>query len=76
MQVTKPFRQVGRDELLQQILRVRVDVRGVLDASAQDIFVDFERGAAVPEGSEATEHFEDENAERPPGKTLSVLLSS
>lgn len=63
VQVAKSLGQVGGDELLQQIMRVGVDVRRVFDARLEDVFVDFHRRAAVPEGSEAAQHFEDEDAE-------------
>lgn len=43
-----------------------MDVRRVFNATFEDIFVDFHRGAAIPEGGETAEHFEDEDAKRPP----------
>ena len=68
VQVTQPLREVVRDELAEQVLRVRVDVGRVLDAAFEDVFVDFERRARVPEGGEAAEHLEDEDAKGPPGE--------
>ena len=66
VQVPQPFGQIGGDELVKQVLGVRVDVRRVFDATFEDVFVDFHRGAAVPEGGKTAEHLEDEDAKRPP----------
>lgn len=65
-QVAETLGQVGGDEAGEQVLRVRVDVGRVFDAAFEDVFVDFHGRAAVPEGGEAAQHFEDEDAERPP----------
>ena len=62
VQVAQSLGEVGCDELLQQVVGVRVDVRWVLDSRLEDVFVDLHGGATIPEGSEAAEHFEDENA--------------
>ena len=51
---------------MEEILGVWVDVWWVFDTAFEDIFVDFHRGPAVPEGGEAAEHFEDEDSEGPP----------
>lgn len=32
----------------------------------QDVFVDLERGARIPEWGETTQHFEDQDTQRPP----------
>lgn len=66
VQVTQSLRQVGCDELAKQILCVRVDVRWVLDAALEDVFVDFERRARIPERCETCQHLKDENAQTPP----------
>jgi hypothetical protein len=55
------------DEFGEQVLRVWVDVRWVLDAALEDVFVDLQWRASIPEGCETAKHLEDENAERPPG---------
>jgi hypothetical protein len=67
VEVAEALGQVGGDELLQQVVGVRVDVWRVLDPRLEDVFVDLHGRAAVPEGREAAQHFEDEDAERPPG---------
>ena len=66
VQVPQPLRQVRRDQPLEQVLRVRVDVRGVLDFSPQDVLVDLHRRPAVPEGRVAAQHFVDQDAQGPP----------
>ena len=43
-----------------------MDIWWVFDAAFEDVFVDFHGRAAVPEGGEAAEHFEDEDAKGPP----------
>jgi len=43
-----------------------VNVWWVLDATLEDVFVDLQWRAGVPEWSETAKHFEDEDAERPP----------
>jgi len=66
VQVTKTLGQVVGDEFAQQILSVWVDVGRVLDSAAKDVFVNLEGTARVPEWCETTQHFEDEDTERPP----------
>jgi hypothetical protein len=66
VQVTQTLGQVVCDKLGEEVLRVGVNVRWVLDATLEDVFVDLQWRAGVPEGCETAKHFEDENAERPP----------
>ena len=66
VQVAKSLSQIRGDELLEQVMRVGVDVGRVFDPRFEDVFVNLHGRAAVPEGGEAAEHFEDEDAERPP----------
>lgn len=63
VQVTKSLRKIGGDELYEKILSVMVDVWWILDTSLQDVFIDFDRRASVPEWGEAAEHFEDQNTQ-------------
>lgn len=62
VQVAESLGQIGRDELLQQVMGVGVDVGRILDARLEDVFVDLHGRAAVPEGREAAQHLEDEDA--------------
>jgi len=73
-QVAEALGQVGGDQAGEEVLSVGVDVGRVLDAAFEDVFVDFHRGARVPEGGEAAEHFEDEDAEGPPEVLLALLV--
>jgi hypothetical protein len=66
VQVAQTLGQVVCDEFGEQVLRVWVNVRRVLDAALEDVFVNLQRRAGIPEGCETAKHFEDENAERPP----------
>lgn len=63
VQVAQTLGQIVCDELREQILRVRVDVWRVLDSAFEDILVNLQWRASIPEGCEAAEHFEDENTE-------------
>jgi hypothetical protein len=63
VQVAESLGEVGCDELLQEVVRVGVDVWRVLYARLEDVFVDLHGRAAVPEGGESAQHFEDEDAE-------------
>jgi hypothetical protein len=63
VEIAESLGQVRGDELLQQIVRVWVDVWRILDPRLEDVFVDLHGRAAVPEGREAAEHLEDEDAE-------------
>jgi len=66
VQVAQSLGQVMCDQLAEEVLRIGVDVWWVLDSSAQNVLVNLERAARVPERSETTQHFEDENTKRPP----------
>lgn len=59
VQVAQTLGQIMCDELGEQVLCIRMDVRWILDATFQDVLIDFEWRASVPEGSKTTEHFED-----------------
>jgi hypothetical protein len=63
VQIAQALGQVGGDEFLQQVVRVWVDVGWVFDARLEDVFVNLHGRAAVPEGREAAQHLEDEDAE-------------
>ena len=66
VQVAKALGEIRSDELLQQIVRIGVDVGRVFDPRLENVLVDFHRRSAIPKGRKAAEHFEDEDAERPP----------
>lgn len=68
VQVTQSFGQVVRDQLNQEILCIVVNVRRVLDSSLEDILVDLNGRATVPEWRETAQHFEDQDTKRPPGR--------
>jgi hypothetical protein len=59
VQVAEALGEVGCDQLREQIDCVGVQVWRILDFAPQDILVDFDWRAAVPEGSESTQHFKD-----------------
>lgn len=63
VEVAEALGEIRSDELLEEIMCVWVDVWRVLDPRLEDVFVDLHRRAAVPEGREAAQHLEDENAE-------------
>lgn len=63
VEVAQALGQVRGDELLEQVVRIGVDVGRVLDPRLEDVLVNLHRRAAVPEGGEAAEHFKDEDAE-------------
>jgi hypothetical protein len=75
VEVAEPLGEVRRDELLQQVVGVGVDVWRVLDPRLEDVFVDLHGRAAVPEGREAAQHLEDEDAEGPPELLALHVLS-
>lgn len=63
VQVAQPLGQIRRDELLQEVVGVGVDVGRVLYSRLENVFVDLHGRAAVPKGREAAQHFEDEDAQ-------------
>ena len=63
VQVAQTLRQIMCDELREQVLRVRVDVRRVLDAAFEDVLVNLQWRTSIPEGCESAKHFEDQNTE-------------
>jgi hypothetical protein len=63
VQVTQTLSQVVCDELGEKVLCVRMDVRRILHAALEDVFVNLKWRAGVPKGRETTEHFEDENTQ-------------
>lgn len=63
VQVAKTFGQIVCDEFREQVLGVRVDVRRVLDSAFEDVLVNLQWRASIPEGCESAQHFEDENTE-------------
>ena len=64
---------VLREQFLDAVLSLGVDVPGVLDPAREDLLVDSE-GALVVEGRVAGEHLVDEDAESPPVDGLAVAL--
>ena len=62
MSVSESFCQVGGNQPLKQVLGIRMNVWRVLDATLQDILVDFHGGPAIPERCEAAQHFENQYA--------------
>ena len=66
MQVTQTLGKVCGDELRKKVDGVRMQVWWVLYSSAQDILINLNWRAAIPEGREPAQHFENQNPERPP----------
>jgi hypothetical protein len=60
MEIAKSFSKIRGNELLQEVMRIGVDVGRVFDARFEDVFVDLHGRATIPEGCEAAEHFENE----------------
>ena len=63
VQVAQALGQIMCDELREQVLRVRVDIRRVLDSAFEDVLVNLQWRASIPEGCKSAKHFEDENSE-------------
>ena len=63
VQVAQALGQVMCDELRKQVLSIRVDVRRVLDSAFEDVLVNLQWRASIPEGCKSAKHFEDENSE-------------
>ena len=61
VQVAQALGEVGGDELLEQIVCIGMDVGRVLDSRLEDVFVDLHGRAAIPEGGETAQHFEDKD---------------
>ena len=66
MQITQSLSEVRSDELRKKINGIRVQVWRVLYPSAQDILVDLDGRSTVPKRRESTQHFENQDSERPP----------
>lgn len=62
MKVPQSLGQVRCDELREQVDGIRVKVGWILDTTPENVFVDLDGRAAVPEGCEAAQHFEDKNS--------------
>ena len=75
MQVTQPFGQVGSDQSFEEILRIWMDVRWILDLPFQNVLIDFHGRATVPERCKAAKHFEYQYSQGPP-MHMSVRWSS
>jgi len=74
VQVTEALREVGGDELLQKILRVRVDIRRILYSALENVLVDLHRRTAIPKRGKAAQHLEDQNTQGPPVDGFVVAL--
>jgi len=72
VQVSKTLRQVVRDQLAQEILRIWMDVRRVLDSAAKNVLVDLERTAGIPEWCKTAKHLEDQDTKRPPDLFVNI----
>jgi hypothetical protein len=66
MKIAQALCQVWCDQLRQQVDRIWVHVRREFDLSAKNVFVDLDGRTAVPERSEAAEHFKYKNSQGPP----------
>ena len=66
VQVPQALGQVRRDQALEEVLCIRVDVRRVLDPAFQDVLIDLHGRATVPEWREAAQHLENQDTQRPP----------
>jgi hypothetical protein len=62
MKVAQSLGQIRCDELREQVDGVRVKVGWVLDTTPENVLVDLDGRATVPEGCEAAQHFEDKNS--------------
>jgi hypothetical protein len=74
MEVSQALGQISRDKLRQQIDGVWVQVGRVFYPTTQDILVDLDRGATVPERRETTQHLKDQDTQGPPVNRLVVAL--
>jgi hypothetical protein len=62
MKVAQSLGQVRCDELREQVDGVRVKVGRVLDTTPENVLIDLDGRATVPEGCEAAQHFKDKNS--------------
>lgn len=62
MKVAQSLCQIRCDELREQVDGVWVKIGRVLDTAAENVLVDLDGRATVPEGCEAAQHFEDKNS--------------
>jgi len=66
MQVAQSLGQIGGDQLNQKILGIVMNVGWIFDPSSENILVNLDRRAAVPERREATKHLKNQDAQGPP----------
>lgn len=69
VQVTQTLGQVCGDQLRKEVNGIGVQVWRILDFSAEDVLVDLDRRAAVPERRKPAQHFENQNTQRPPSSS-------
>ena len=74
VQVAQSLRKIGCNELLQQVVCIRVYVWWILHSRLENVFIDFHWRATVPEGSETAQHFKNEDAKRPPGVVSAIII--
>lgn len=63
MQIAQALREIGRDELGQEVDRIFVQVRRILDLAPENIFIDLDRRAAVPKWSEPAQHLKNQDSQ-------------
>ena len=66
VQVSQSLSKVVGDELGQEILSVWMDIWRELDSTTQNVLVDLQGTARIPERRETTQHLEYQDAKRPP----------
>ena len=73
LEVTEPLREVGGEQLLDQVLRMPVKVPREFQLPLENLLVDAER-VFVVKGRVAREHLVAEHTKRPPVHGLAVPL--
>ena len=68
MEIAQSLGQVCCNELHKQILSIVVDVWRIFDSALEDVLVDLDRRATVPEWCEAAQHLKDQDTKRPPNE--------
>ena len=66
MQVTQALGEIRSDKLRKEINGVRMQVRRVFYPSAENILIDLNWGATVPERRKSAQHLKNQNSQRPP----------
>ena len=77
VQITKTFREIGREQRLKKIFRTRLEERRVVHLASEDLFIQLD-GVAVfsVERRVASHHLEKQHTHRPPVHTGIVSASA